>query len=401
MNQTPGYFEAIWLFLWRWIQNSVLYRLLRRFYDGLSGLWQRSRIAGWFRKAHISEDAAAKSVFGKILFWPFSLLEAIGQRFVEPLRTLFKKSRIIGMCRLYLHNVLALNLRFLGVLTLGCTMGIRIGATLSKTVISPLPLLLAALLGIVLVFFDRNATDWLRASKLISFLCSMLQIKPRYDWYDGKETEGKWRLVIATLSGLLCGLSGGLTNPLLGAAMLPAFCVLFLILERPIAGLYLLVFLAPLAPTMAMAGLAMLTLFSLALYSMTHRGFVWRRDGMGLLLISFVLIDLLCAMTSFAHAKSLQIWAIYAVFIAAYFLVSNLITTKRQLWQLLVIFVISGFLVCLYGLAQYLFGWDTAQAWMDEEMFQDIKMRIYSTLENPNVLGEYILLALPAAIGLM
>ena len=38
---------------------------------------------------------------------------------------------------------------------------------------------------------------------------------------------------------------------------------------------------------------------------------------------------------------------------------------------------------------------------MDEEMFEDIKMRIYSTLENPNVLGEYILLVLPLAVGLM
>lgn len=401
MNQNPGYFEAIWLFLWRWIQNSVLYRLLRRLYDGMAGLWQKSRIAGWFRKAHISEDAAAKSIFGKILFWPFSLPEAIGRRFAEPLGALLKKSRIIGLCRLYLHNVLALNLRFLGLLTLGCTAGCAIGAALSKTAVSPLPLLLAALFGIVLVFFDRNATDWLRASKLISFICGMLQIKPRYDWYDKQETEGKLRLMIAALAGLLCGLSGGLTDPLLGAAMLPAFCVFFLILERPIAGLYLLVFLAPLAPTMAMAGLAMLTLFSLMIYSITHRGFVWRRDGMGLLLFSFVLIYLLCATTSFARAKSLQIWAIYAVFIAAYFLVTNLITAKHQLWHLLVVFVISGFLVCLYGIAQYLFGWDTAQAWMDEEMFQDIKMRIYSTLENPNVLGEYILLVLPAAIGLM
>ncbi|MBQ3573470.1 MAG: O-antigen ligase family protein, partial [Clostridia bacterium] len=41
------------------------------------------------------------------------------------------------------------------------------------------------------------------------------------------------------------------------------------------------------------------------------------------------------------------------------------------------------------------------QAWMDEDMFSDIKMRIYSTLGNPNVLGEYILLVLPVSIGLM
>ena len=61
---------------------------------------------------------------------------------------------------------------------------------------------------------------------------------------------------------------------------------------------------------------------------------------------------------------------------------------------------VSLYAQCLY-LCQYLFGWNVNQAWMDEEMFTDIKMRIYSTLGNPNVLGEYILLVLPVAIGMM
>lgn len=38
---------------------------------------------------------------------------------------------------------------------------------------------------------------------------------------------------------------------------------------------------------------------------------------------------------------------------------------------------------------------------MDEEMFESIAMRIYSTLENPNVLGEYLLLVIPVCIGLL
>ncbi len=46
---------------------------------------------------------------------------------------------------------------------------------------------------------------------------------------------------------------------------------------------------------------------------------------------------------------------------------------------------------------QYAFGWTTSNAWIDEEMFEDATMRVYSTLGNPNVLGEYLLLVLPVA----
>ena len=49
----------------------------------------------------------------------------------------------------------------------------------------------------------------------------------------------------------------------------------------------------------------------------------------------------------------------------------------------------------IYGIAQYVFGWDTQNAWIDEEMFENATMRAYSTMENPNVLGEYLLLLIP------
>ena len=84
-----------------------------------------------------------------------------------------------------------------------------------------------------------------------------------------------------------------------------------------------------------------------------------------------------------------------------YLLTNNTVKTKKQFFNLLTVFALSGFCVCLYGILQYVFGWNINQAWIDEEMFEDIKMRIYSTLENPNVLGDYILLVLPVTISLM
>lgn len=222
-----------------------------------------------------------------------------------------------------------------------------------------------------------------------------------FNWYDEELTKGNARLIVGCIAGFICGVTGEAASPVLGAAAAVGIAALFLVLEKPEAGLFALVFSAPIAPTMVMAGLSVVCIFSLIIKAVTSCDFKWKYDGLGFLILVFIAIYLIAGITSFAMVKSLSIWVIYAVFIGAYFLIINLIKTKKQFNNLLTVFVLSGFLVCLYGIAQYIFGWDTAQAWMDEEMFTDIKMRIYSTLGNPNVLGEYILLVLPVTAGLV
>ncbi len=398
MQQNLGFFAAFWSVIWCWIQNSQTYRLLRGVYDRISGSWRESRIAGWFRREQFPQDLHQKSLIGRVLGTPFSLMELLQKKVGDKLSSAISQSVLISLGKRYLHNMLALNTRFLGYLLAGLGAGAFLGL-LGKGSLGGGWLVLAVL-GRLLALLDANMTDWLKHSSLISVFCKCLGVQPEFSWYQPEKTTGKTRLYLGLGVGLFVGILGGLTVPVLSVAMPIALAALFLVLERPIVGLFALVFLAPLAPTMALAGLSVLTLGSLLIKSMTDPEFRWRYDGLGFLLLAFVMIYLFAALSSFAMAKSLSIWAIYAVFIGAYFLIINLIQRPVQLRHLLVTFGVSGLLVCLYGICQYLFGWDTAQAWMDEEMFSDIKMRIYSTLENPNVLGEYILLVLPVTIGL-
>ena len=400
MNNNIGYFEALWMFLWNWVQHSGIYKLLRRVYGGISGAWRRSRITNWFRREHVSADVLSSSLAGRFFRWPFTLLAWLRSRLGKALAAKLQDSLIIRCCNTYLQNFLALNLRFLGITILGTGLGLIAGSLVSGGTAGPFKLALV-FLGILLFLFDCNLTDWLANSWLARFLCSCFGVESGFDWYQREYTTGRGRLFIGGLAGLLCGLAGGMASPIIGAAMVAGLAVLFLILAKPEAGMFFLVFLAPLAPTMAMAGLSLLSLLSLAVKSITTADFTWKYDGLGFLLLGFIAIYLVAGITSFAMAKSLSIWAIYLAFMAAYFLIINLVRSKKQLNNLLTVFVLSGLLVCLYGIAQYIFGWDTAQAWMDEEMFSDIKMRIYSTLGNPNVLGEYILLVLPVSLGLM
>ena len=69
---------------------------------------------------------------------------------------------------------------------------------------------------------------------------------------------------------------------------------------------------------------------------------------------------------------------------------------QRQLDALVDLMVLAGTLVCAYGILQYIFGWGyQSAAWVDSDMFSGIEFRVPSTLENPNMLGQYLLLTIP------
>lgn len=400
MNNSIGCFEAAWLFIWNLIKNSLIYKFLKAVYGGISDAWRKSRIAGWFRRLHTEEGALEKTVAGKIVRCPFTFLEFLQKKFGTRLAEAIENSSVLELCREYLNNLLAINLRFIGYLLFVTSVGLILGQMACHQKVGWV-LLGGAALGAVLTFFDVNVTDYLKGSAAAGLICRLLGIEPDFNWYDERYTKGKERLLSAVFFGAAAGLLGGWVNPLLAPALIIGFAAVFLVLKFPSAGVFFVVFAAPVAPTMADVGLALLSIFSLALYSVTHKGFKFKFDGIGFFIIVFLGVYAVAAVTSFAMMNSFSIWAIYFVFISIYFVIINTVNTKKLLMNLLTVFVLSGFLVCLYGVAQYVFGWDTAQAWMDEEMFSDIKMRIYSTLGNPNVLGEYILLVLPASVGLM
>ena len=72
------------------------------------------------------------------------------------------------------------------------------------------------------------------------------------------------------------------------------------------------------------------------------------------------------------------------------------VSTKRQLDTLLSLMVLAGALVSFYGVLQYLFRWGyQSAAWVDSDMFSSIRFRVPATLDNPNMLGQYLLLVIP------
>ena len=74
----------------------------------------------------------------------------------------------------------------------------------------------------------------------------------------------------------------------------------------------------------------------------------------------------------------------------------NAVESRRQLDTLIALMVLVGAVVSFYGILQYIFRWGyQSAAWVDSDMFSGIEFRVPSTLENPNMLGQYLILAIP------
>lgn len=395
-----GYFMSLWLFIWeRLIKNSFLYKALCGIYAFVSGAWKKSIITNWFRRTFFAENSVEASIFGRILFAPFTFIEFLNGKFGETLDSQKDKSIVVRTCKYYLHNILALNLRFIGVFAF-CASSVALAAALLRggKVVS---LIACAVVSVVLSLFDVNLVDTIRGSLVVRLVEKCLGTELAFNFYYMTKCEGKRRFACAALFGALTGLVCAAASPIYAILFAGGLWFVFMVLYKTEFGVFSAIFLAPLVPTMALVGLSLLCLVSLIIRALTTKRFAFRRDGVGMMVIAMLVIYLVASLTSFSMFKSLTIWAVYFAFMMFFFVVVNTINTRERLMKLLTVFVLSGVLVCVYGLMQYVFGWNTAQSWMDEEMFEDIKMRIYSTLENPNVLGEYILLVLPVCVSLL
>ena len=154
--------------------------------------------------------------------------------------------------------------------------------------------------------------------------------------------------------------------------------------------------LAPLLPTMAVLGLAALGYASLALRFALEpeRELVYASPNRYIFLygaVYFVSIFL-----SVSPRSSLKGGLLSVAFLLFALVVENSIQRRSQLDLLVDGLVLAGAAVALIGLYQFVFrtGYQDA-AWVDSDMFSSISFRVASTLDNPNMLGQYFILMIP------
>lgn len=153
---------------------------------------------------------------------------------------------------------------------------------------------------------------------------------------------------------------------------------------------------AALLPTMVVAALAAVAFCSLALAFARDRARKLVYTPLNKYILLYCAVFAVGTAASVTPRESLPV-GLLTVFFTLFALVPiNSVDSREQLTRLVKLMVVGGVLVSLYGIVQYIFGLGyQSDAWVDSSMFSGIGFRVSSTLENPNMLGQYLVLMIP------
>ncbi len=74
----------------------------------------------------------------------------------------------------------------------------------------------------------------------------------------------------------------------------------------------------------------------------------------------------------------------------------NAVQRRSQLDTLINLILVAALFISIFGILQYIFKWGyQSSAWVDSDMFSSIRFRVSATLDNPNMLGQYLILVIP------
>lgn len=153
--------------------------------------------------------------------------------------------------------------------------------------------------------------------------------------------------------------------------------------------------LCPLLPTMAVLGLTIVG-FGATLLRDLHAAPRLKTYPLRAPIVAYAALNLIGTLTSVDLHGSLFIGVLSIVFILFAIVLYDAVDTRRQLDLLLALLVTAGAAVSCYGILQYVFRWGyQSSAWVDNDMFSSIRFRVSATLQNPNMLGQYLILAIP------
>lgn len=197
--------------------------------------------------------------------------------------------------------------------------------------------------------------------------------------------------------GIILGAVSAFVSPLTILTILLAAISIALVLSSPETGLIVICLTLPFASTMLLAYMLILTGISFNIKLLCGKR-VFKIELIDVPVMFFVAVILFGGIFSVAQS-SLKKMLLMLCFILSYYMVKNLIRSVLLLEKCLRAAAISAFAVSILGIIENFFG-SPSSVWLDSSVFSSIDGRVVSTFENPNVLAEFLIIAIPLTVAL-
>ena len=215
---------------------------------------------------------------------------------------------------------------------------------------------------------------------------------------EAARSEVKSGFNMSLIFGMVFGFLSMFIEPLLIFFAVILFALLFTIFSSPESGVITIFFILPFVHTTQLCVVICLIFFSYILKAICGRR-LFR-----LHVIDFAVLGFLCFLIfgGLLTIDGSSFWKMLLMvcFMGMYFVVKNIISSPAMVKRCLYAMVCSSGIVSVYGVYQNYFG-TLSTKWHDNEMFSEIKGRVVSMFDNPNVLGEFLILVFPILLALM
>jgi len=390
-------------------KNSGLYKLLLRIGQSFAKLAAGSSILNFFDREWKIDSAWKESIIFRIFILPLRLLKYASNKLADGTNRIINGSSAVGGMKGFLNSLFNMNSRIYGLffLTFAAAQGLlAFGFNFKELAldIKGTVRLILFLFGTILILVNRPVKSLAEGSTVGSIayhFFTMQENKLSYALEGVCLIDDKNLKIISIAAGMLLGIPGYFMPVMTFVLAVGGITALVLVLWRYEVGVFAVVTAIPLAPTMALLGLIMLTAVSYVIRLFMDKSMKFTITILDYFVVLFGIVLFVSSITSYTPNKSIFTLFIYIAYIMFYFILVNTIKTRQQLYTLAAMLVISTTFISLYGLYQLKTAGATSGAWIDTTLFEDIKARIGSTFENPNVFGEYLVLIIPVAIAML
>jgi len=376
---------AFWLRLAHYFKHSIFGKAVMSIGRFFSNGWGASRTNAWLQRENVFERGFSQKRLSRFSEFPW----------IKKSSSITSKSRIIGKLADFCDALPYVSFRSFGVMFFLVGAIATMGTLMTNGWLVPFYVALAVF-GLLLMLLNRSFAELFHGSHVMQKTLGFFMVTPNL-----LKDKGRYCLPIFVVFGVVFGIAahfGGIMGFVMASGGVFGTLLVF---HRVEIGVFAAALFMPILPTMLIMGIVVISTLS----------FILKCTISGKATIKFGYIDLFVAifaaivayglLITYNPSSSLPVAGVYLLFIGFYFVVKNTINTREKLLSTVAIAMFSGFLVALFGIYQRLTGnFGMTAAWLDAGMFGAVD-RIYSTLENPNVLGGYLIFIVIIAFAMI
>ncbi|MBR5156444.1 MAG: O-antigen ligase family protein [Clostridia bacterium] len=395
------FFAKIFHALAVWFDESVFGKAYNSLCIFLAKCFKYSFLGKFFCTGLNTKDMCEASLLYRIIYSPIKLCSFIAKKTGVFWEKTVEDSSILRLA----NNWELVSIRIYGVILFFFVVTFSV----LNTILNGINLMLLAICGAALVFaifmilINRSPKSLFKGSEFLrSFGGLFCEVKKESSklFLQDKDIVASGML-FGTFVGISCGALAVLLPLKIFVILVGGMFGALLVIKYLELGVFLTVIGSPILPTTILAGMCLLCVVSLVFKMLTDRNFKLKTSSLDIFVIFFMGALAYGVINSFTFIKSAQILMIYFSYILFYFVIVAT-TDSRKKWKALVVsFALVSCVVALYGILQNFTGISSQKSWVDSDMFQSIKTRVYSTFDNPNVLGEFLVIMIPTTAALL